>query len=129
MTSKTNIQMLRKTAVITKIDSCKYYGNYNKLELYSYGRPASSNSDVDEALAYALRCVQQESLTLNEHFRDIFLYFSLTIMVCFTIQFTISVDMPTYNVSQASFFPFVLLEKNRPGNEACLHLEVILVSK
>ncbi len=52
-----------------------YYGNYNK--------PASSSSDFDEALAYALRCVQQESLVLNEH-----------------------------------FLPSVVLEKNRPGNEA-----------
>ncbi len=56
-----------------KIDLCTSYDNYNKLA--SYGRPASSSSDFDETLAYALCCVQQESLTLNEHFRDIFLYF------------------------------------------------------
>ncbi len=37
-----------------------YYGNYNTLAM------ASSNSDFEEALAYALSCVQQESLTLNE---------------------------------------------------------------
>ncbi len=28
---------------------------------------ASSSLDFDETLAYALRCIQQESLTLNEH--------------------------------------------------------------
>ncbi len=33
-------------------------------------------------------------------------------MVCFTIQFSISVDTPKYNVSQASFSPFrSLIEK------------------
>ncbi len=46
---------------------------------------ASSSSDFDEALAYALLCVQQESLTLNEHSvqtdkhlcegRDVFVWF------------------------------------------------------
>ncbi len=50
--------LLRKTAVITKNRSV-YYGNS---KLASYGRPASSNSDFDEALAYALRFVLQESL-------------------------------------------------------------------
>ncbi len=62
---------LRKTAVITKIDLCTTV----IIAIAMAGRPASSNSDFDEALAYALRCVQLESLTLNEHFRDIFLYF------------------------------------------------------
>ncbi len=46
---------------------------------------ASSSSDFDEALAYVLRCVQQESLsqwaskTNSIHFRDIFLYFQIDI--------------------------------------------------
>ncbi len=67
--------LLCKTAVITKIDPCTSYGNYNELAIAMAGRPVRSSSDFDEALAYAQRCVQQESLNLNEHFRDIFLHF------------------------------------------------------
>ncbi len=56
--------------------------------------------------------------------------FLLTITVGFTIQFTISVDTPTYNVSQASFSPIRSLREKAAWERGylgmCMHYMLII---
>ncbi len=78
---------------------------------------ASSSSDFENVLAYALHCVQQESLTLNEH-QGLIVYISVTFLkYTFTVRL-LSLWTRPHTMSQAYFFTSVISEKNRLGDEA-----------